>query len=256
MQRISEVKDLQLRESFCRETWEMVQKYFEVADTPEEADVALVFIDSPFSGWGYRLSEALKTTHQEHLASEAQLGVDNYFIPAGSKVSAPGNGYYPISLQYGDYVATTAREKSLAGGSPFEPSDNRSYRGKGVKTYNAPDLTLVQEMRKRMGSGKVVVVINSSNPTVLGELEPLADAILITFDIQKQAILEVLAGLYEPSGLLPFQMPATMATVEAQAEDTPRDMECYVDADGHTYDFAYGLNWQGVIDDERVKKYR
>lgn len=235
---------------------EMVQKYFEVADTPEEADVALVFIDSPFSGWGYRLSEALKTTHQEHLASEAQLGVDNYFIPAGSKVSAPGNGYYPISLQYGDYVATTAREKSLAGGSPFEPSDNRSYRGKGVKTYNAPDLTLVQEMRKRIGSGKVVVVINSSNPTVLGELEPLSDAILITFDIQKQAILEVLAGLYEPSGLLPFQMPATMATVEAQAEDTPRDMECYVDADGHTYDFAYGLNWQGVIDDERVKKYR
>ena len=27
-------------------------------------------------------------------------------------------------------------------------------------------------------------------------------------------------------------------------------------ADGHTYDFAFGLNWQGVIDDNRVKRYR
>ena len=32
-------------------------------------------------------------------------------------------------------------------------------------------------------------------------------------------------------------------------------MECYVDADGNTYDFAYGLNWSGKIDDERVKTY-
>ena len=33
-------------------------------------------------------------------------------------------------------------------------------------------------------------------------------------------------------------------------------MDCYVDADGNTYDFAYGLNWKGVIEDERVSTYR
>jgi beta-glucosidase len=32
-------------------------------------------------------------------------------------------------------------------------------------------------------------------------------------------------------------------------------MRCYQDADGHTYDFAFGMNWQGVINDELVKKY-
>jgi beta-glucosidase len=32
-------------------------------------------------------------------------------------------------------------------------------------------------------------------------------------------------------------------------------MECYTDTEGHTYDFAYGLNYSGVIDDDRVKKY-
>ena len=58
------------------------------------------------------------------------------------------------------------------------------------------------------------------------------------------------------SGLLPVQFPANMRTVEEQYEDTPRDMECYKDADGNVYDFAFGMNWSGVINDERVQKYR
>jgi beta-glucosidase len=47
-----------------------------------------------------------------------------------------------------------------------------------------------------------------------------------------------------------------MSTVEAQFEDVPRDMEAYVDFEGNTYDFAFGLNWEGVISDERVSKYK
>jgi hypothetical protein len=33
------------------------------------------------------------------------------------------------------------------------------------------------------------------------------------------------------------------------------DLECYKDGDGNTYDFAFGLNWSGVIKDWRVEKY-
>ena len=53
-----------------------------------------------------------------------------------------------------------------------------------------------------------------------------------------------------------MQLPASMRTVEEQFEDVPRDMECHKDADGHVYDFAFGMNWSGVIDDARVKKYK
>ena len=53
-----------------------------------------------------------------------------------------------------------------------------------------------------------------------------------------------------------MQLPADMKTVEEQFEDSPRDVRCYTDSEGNVYDFAYGLNWSGVIDDERVKKYR
>lgn len=227
----------------------MTEKYFSMASSAEDADAAIVFIESPNSGWGHNLEEAIK-------GFDRFPYINNYFIPAGSKVACPDNGYYPISLQYEDYVAVDAREQSIGQGDPNEKIANRSYKGKGVKTFNRSDLLLVQEMRQKMGDKPVIVIIETTNPTVLSELEPLADAILLTFQVQKQAVLDIMTGQAEPSALLPFQMPANMRTVELQAEDTPRDMQCYVDADGNTYDFAYGLNWNGVIDDERVKRYK
>ena len=38
--------------------------------------------------------------------------------------------------------------------------------------------------------------------------------------------------------------------------DVPRNMECYVDAAGNTYDFGFGLDWDGVIEDERTQTYK
>lgn len=260
---------------------EQASKYFSVVDKAEEADVAIVFIDSPNSGYGHYLPEALDgdaSSVKDYLVPRLKAALhmdvpegkenetvinflkstrlDHYFTPECSEVFAPGNGYYPISLQYEDYVADLGRAESIGQGDPKEKNPNRSYKGKGVKTFNAPDLELVRQMRQQMGEKKVIVVINTTNPTVLSEIEPLADAILISFQVQKQAILEIINGSYEPSALLPFQMPANMNTVETQAEDTPRDMDCYRDADGHVFDFAFGMNWSGVIDDARVKKYK
>ncbi len=44
--------------------------------------------------------------------------------------------------------------------------------------------------------------------------------------------------------------------VKEHCEDKPRDMRCYRDADGHVYDFAFGMNWDGIIDDDRVRRYK
>jgi len=107
-----------------------------------------------------------------------------------------------------------------------------------------------------MGRKPVIVCVNMDRPFVMAEFEPQVDAILVGFVIQNQVILDLISGKAEPSALLPMQMPLDMKTVEEQFEDTPRDMKPYIDTEGNAYDFAYGLNWQGVIDDERVKNYR
>jgi beta-glucosidase len=207
---------------------EIVERYYTPVDTPEDADFAIVFIESPNSGYGYSLDD----------------------------LARGGNGYLPISLQYSDYTATDARAVSLAGGDPMEASPNRSYRGKTTHTVNSEDMDLVVRTKQQMGDRPVIVSINILNPCVLSEIEPYADALFLTFDVQNQVVLDLVSGQCEPSALLPMQMPADMHTVEAQAEDTPRDMTCYRDADGHTYDFAFGLNWKGVIRDKRTERYK
>ena len=206
----------------------LIEKYFDWAETPGEADFALVLIQEPHPGTGYDVKDREKR----------------------------GNGYVPISLQYRPYKAVSARKESVAGGDPKETFVNRSYQGKTVTTYNEKDLDLVIQTRKQMGEKPVIVVVNVTRPVVLSEVEPYADAILVTFGVQNQAILDLVSGTAEPSGLLPMQFPADMRTVEEQQEDVPHDMRPLVDADGNVWDFAYGLNWSGPIEDGRTAKYR
>ena len=206
----------------------LVERYFEWTDDPAEADFALVLIQEPSGGSGYDVNDRKKG----------------------------GNGYVPITLQYRPYKADYARAVSLAGGDPKERFTNRSYKGKRVTTANEADLDLVIDTKKKMGDRPVVVFVSATRPFVPAEIEPFADALFVHFGVQNQVLLDLAGGKAEPSGLLPMQLPADMRTVEEQAEDVPHDMRPYVDAEGHAYDFAYGLNWSGVIDDARVRQYR
>ena len=205
---------------------ELLEKYFTPVTDPAEADFAIVVIEAPQSGTGYSTAD----------------------------VKNGGNGYLPISLQYSDYTADHARAVSIAGGDRLEKSANRSYKGKSVKTANKSDLQAVIDTKAAMGDKPVITVISTGKPFV-PEFEPYSDAILVSFGCQNQALLDLISGAVEPSALLPMQLPVDMKTVELQMEDVPFDMECYVDADGNVYDFAYGLNWSGRINDARVKKY-
>ena len=115
---------------------------------------------------------------------------------------------------------------------------------------------MVTETAAKMKGKPVIVIVNMSNPMVFKEFESQADAILVGFGVQDQAMLDILSGKAEPTGLLPMQMPADMSTVERQAEDMPLDMRCHTDSEGHVYDFGFGMNWKGVISDGRAAKYK
>lgn len=200
--------------------------YFERTKTPEEADFAIVFMESPLSD-GYKKSDR----------------------------DAGGNGYLPITLQYRRYTAEKARKESIGGGDFREDFVNRSYAGKTNTAYNESDLDNIINTKKAMGDKKVICVLRMHNSTVPAEFEKYCDAILIEFGVQKNVIFDLITGKAEPSGLLPVQMPDSMETVEAHSEDKPFDMTPYEDSIGNVYQFGFGLNFSGVIDDIRTKKY-
>lgn len=204
----------------------LVTQYYDRVSTPEEADFSLVFIESPLSD-GYSQEDAAQG----------------------------GNGYLPISLQYRPYTAVTARKPSLAGGDFRETFTDRSYQGKTGTAANEADLDLVLDTKSRMQEKPVIVCIRMHNAAVLRELEPFADAILVDFGVQQQALLDLVSGKHEPSGLLPIQLPMDMETVEQHGEDTPFDLVPYLDAAGNEYDFGFGMNWSGVLHDSRNTMY-
>lgn len=210
---------------------ELLEKYFTVTDHPEEADAAICIIRQP-DGAAFGLAGGYDVSDKE----------------------AGGNGYLPISLQYRPYTAVYAREHSIAQ-DPNDEFPDRTYRGKTVTVNNEDDLDLVLHTRELMGEKPVIVCVNMLGPMVVKEFEEAADAIVAMFGDLSNALLEVLSGNFEPEGLLPMQLPADMRTVEEQQEDVPFDMECHRDTEGHIYDFGYGMNWQGVIADERVRTY-
>lgn len=209
---------------------DLLRKYFTITDDPARADLAIVFVKGPAGGVGYSSAD---------------------------KEMNKGNGYVPISLQYGPYTAEAAREQSIAAGDPvIDPlNTNRSYKGKTITATNHTDLESILATKQAMKGKPVIVSMALMNPAVVAEFEKEISGLLVSFGVQDQAVLDIISGKSAPSGLLPVQMPANMKTVEQQKEDVPQDMECHVDTEGHRYDFAYGLDWKGVIKDQRTLKY-
>ena len=224
------------------------QMFSELKKEIASADLTLVRVSSP-------TSDAPTTGYDENMQ-----------VPADYE-------YIPRSLQYRPYTADNmyVRFESIGGQITVEEyqgiygteydyvKENRSYFGKTGTVKNESDLDFVEEIAERVDN--LVLVMNLNSSMVWSEIEPLADAILVSFgggrthSAADDILYEIIAGNHEPSALLPMQQPLDMETVEAQYEDVPRDMECYVDANGNTYDFTFGLNWSGVINDERVAKY-
>ena len=172
----------------------------------------------------------------------------------------PGPYWKPISLQYRPYKADgpNVRKESLNPADENGVLENRAYFGESTFATNEATLDAVIALKESLPEGaKLILCVNADRPMCFGEIEPYADAILLGFGgVADFAYANVITGAVEPSGLLSHPMPKDMDAVEALNEDTPRSVECYTDAMGNTYEFGFGLNWSGVIDDDRTKTYK
>lgn len=255
---IANASDYKDSEGNVKANPDMYSNYWgsQYVDNIADADYAVIVINAPSGGGGFDSTEVTEET---------------------------GNGYKAITLQYGDYTATTAREQSIASNSDVYFNDwsvtdrttgitttypgrydvaNRSYKDKTTSIDS--NLTALANYNEITAAAEeagipVIVYMRASNPMVWSEIEPAADAIVVGYSIQTQAAFDIINGEVEPSAMLPAQQPANMETVEAQYEDVAHDMECYVDADGNIYDFGFGLNYSGTIgvdtDDARWDEY-
>jgi beta-glucosidase len=70
---------------------------------------------------------------------------------------------------------------------------------------------------------QLVTLVDLNRPAVLTELKGSSAALIGTFGVSDEAMLDVVFGKFNPVGKLPFELPSSMAEVEAQLEDVPDD---------------------------------
>lgn len=92
-----------------------------------------------------------------------------------------------------------------------------------------------------------VLVINFINPWVINDVEPGAAALLATFDVKAEALLDVVRGRFDPAGKLPLTIPADQAAVDRNAPDVPGYAEtfdyAYTNHAKDKYVFGFGLSY-------------
>ncbi len=126
-----------------------------------------------------------------------------------------------------------------------------------IDDHSHVDLAKVKEIRESVGT--MVVALDAKFPWLLDEVEPLADALLVGFDTDRDVLVDAALGEFAPTGKLPITFPADAGAIAvdedgrcASPNDVPgfakeRHMDgrayVYVDADGNRYQLGHGLSW-------------
>ena len=102
---------------------------------------------------------------------------------------------------------------------------------------NGVDVDRVREIEAAVPT---LLVVNATNPWLLGEIEPGAAAVAVSFEIKPEHLLRSLAGEDGgPAGRLPFAFPASAEAVA----DSPRDVPGALLGEGYAYEDRDGTRY-------------
>lgn len=118
------------------------------------------------------------------------------------------------------------------------------YADIGLSPLTGVDVARVKQIE---AAKPTVLVINFINPWIIDEVEPGAAAVLGTFDVKAEALLDVVRGRFKPVGRLPLTIPANRAAVDRNAPDVPGYAEAfdyaYTNRANDKYAFGFGLTY-------------
>jgi len=145
-----------------------------------------------------------------------------------------------VASRYG-FVSTTQLEESEVAIVRVSAPQDQGYLG---ANRDAPiDLTLpadqVAALQKIMRQKPTIVAVEFGRPLVIPELAAGSAALLATFGVSDEALLDVLVGNVSPSGKMPFELPSSMEAVRKQLEDLPYDTL------NPLFRFGHGLGYPG-----------
>ena len=180
-------------------------------------------------------------------------GLKNKF-PSSKIIYAEGYDLESYDLKLNEALSAAHQSDIVvvAVGERFDHSGEAKSRAD--INVNPNHQLLVKELKKT--GKKVIVLLMGGRPMIFNEMEPYADAILLTWWLGTEAgnaIADVLAGDYNPSGKLPMTFPSHVGQIPiyynykntGRPEDNNVGYSCrYQDISFEpAYPFGYGLSY-------------
>ena len=133
------------------------------------------------------------------------------------------------------------RERMFGGASPDELNMLSFTEMAKAKSWKiTPSLEDINKVMQAVGAEKTILSIDFRQPYVLDEESGILDAgaLLATFSVSDEAIMDVLTGKFKPSGKLPFALANNLKAVIDQDPDAPG----YSEKDT-LFPFGFGLTY-------------
>ena len=80
-----------------------------------------------------------------------------------------------------------------------------------------------EEIKRIAAAVPTIVTVYLDRPAILSGLKDRVSALIGNFGVSDGALLDVLTGVAQPEGKLPFELPSSMQEVEAQSSALPHD---------------------------------
>lgn len=114
------------------------------------------------------------------------------------------------------------------------PGEIESFFHAGSLAFSEAEVARIAVIGK---SVPTVVDICLERPAILADIDDATASLIANYGSSDEAFLKVLFGELEPQGNLPFEIPSSMAAVEANLPDVPNDTE------NPTYPHGHGLRY-------------
>lgn len=193
---------------------------------------------------------------QAHRESIVLMRNDRHLLPFTSAV----NLYVEVFTAGAAAATQTARLKALLANDPLVHVVDTPAQATAALLFLQPsqlelpdrvDIALspatgidVAKIQQIEATVPTVLAINFSTAWVINDVEPNAAAVIGTFDVKAEALIDLVRGRYLPSGRLPLSIPRNQAAVDANASDVPGYLEAfdysYKNAVNDSYIFGFG----------------
>lgn len=122
--------------------------------------------------------------------------------------------------------------------TPYEPRDGNFIEAmfhQGYLDFKEPELSRILEIIQKKPT---IICMYMDRPAVMPEIVEGTVGLLADFGAHDDAVLDIVFGKFNPTAILPFELPSSMEAVEKQFEDVPFDSKDPV------FPFGHGLRYK------------